>query len=180
MKHLKKLTVLVLGLSIHVLAFADWKVETHLDAMSDETRKKAIIKNERGHTFSVYRIGVDGPAWGNFALSDESLDIIDGSKPPMYRVDKNPPHDLADDVKLQELLARLGGGRIYYSWEPRWVNFHMWHGKSEEGLAPDLLELMDGNTVLFRYHLATGGYKDTSFTLQGASPAISEAIGIKR
>ena len=55
---------------------------------------------------------------------------------------------------------------------------NIWHGKENEGIADNLVQLMEGERVVFRYYLSTGGYKDTSFTLKGASSVIAEAIGI--
>jgi len=40
------------------------------------------------------------------------------------------------------------------------------------------VELMEGEKVVFRYYLSTGGYKDTAFPLSGAAAAISTAVGI--
>jgi len=142
--------------------------------MTDEVRKAAIVKNDLGHTFSIYRLSEGGPVWGNFALSEGMFDQVDWGKPPIYRVDKQAPTDLAEMKKTQD----MGVGIHAYEWEPKWVNFLIWHGEKDEGIAKDLIHLMEGQNVVFRYYLSTGGFKDTSFSLKGAAPAISEAIGI--
>lgn len=154
-------------------AQAGWTVSTHVDAMTDERRKSARVTNDLGHSFSVYRITSGGAAWGNFALSDDVFDQVDWDRLPRYRIDKNEPHDLSRLKRMQQTL-----GMEMYSWEPKWINFRLWHGKYQEGLAADLVEMMTGDTLLVRYHLSTGGYKDTTFTLEGAGPAIAEALDI--
>lgn len=153
---------------------ADWQVKEKKDAMTDEVRKSAYVTNEAGHTFSIYRISEKGSVWGNFSLSSSVFDQISPQKPPMYRVDQNEPNELSRLKELQDMKYGIQA----YEWEPKWVNFRIWHGKEDEGMAPDLVQLMEGQKVVFRYHLGTGGYKDTSFTLKGASSAIAKAIGI--
>ncbi|MBT3044253.1 MAG: hypothetical protein KME67_15435 [Candidatus Thiodiazotropha sp. (ex Codakia orbicularis)] len=156
------------------IVLADWTVTKRVDAMTDEVRKSAIIKNKLGHTFSIYRISPDGEVWGNFALAEGTFDQVDWKKPPIYRIDKHKPNDLESKKRLQE----MGLGIHAYEWEPKWVNFLMWHGKEDEGLSDSLVQLMEGKRVVFRYYLGTGGFKDTSFPLKGSSSAIAEAIGI--
>ena len=160
-------------MSVQSIAIADWTVNTSVDAMTDEKKKVAIVKNDLGHTFSIYRISKGGAVWGNFSLSDKMFDQVDWKKPPIYRIDKNKPIDLSSMKKLQDTF-----GVQAYSWEPKWVNFLIWHGKEDEGISENIVNLMEGEKVVFRYYLSTGGYKDTTFTLKGAAPAISEAIGI--
>ena len=152
--------------------FAEWRVDTRLDAMTDEVKKSAVVTNEAGHSFSIYRISENGPVWGNFSLSERSMDQVGHKIPPVYRIDKNPPHDLANNVTLHNLIGSA------YEWQPKWVNFLIWEGNEDEGIANSLLQLMDGQSVLFRYHLSTGGYKDTVFSLNNAKQAIVAAIGI--
>jgi phosphoribosylformylglycinamidine (FGAM) synthase-like amidotransferase family enzyme len=72
----------------------------------------------------------------------------------------------------------MGLGIHAYEWEPKWVNFLIWHGNENESIAKDLVHLMKGKRVVFRYYLSTGGHKDTSFTLKGSVSAITSAIGI--
>jgi hypothetical protein len=171
---MRRLFTFIIALSVHAFAWADWGTEERIDAMTDEVKKTAIVKNELGHTFSVYRISPGGEVWGNFALSDGRFDQVDWEKPPIYRVDKEEPTNLERMKKMQE----MGLGIHAYEWEPKWVNFLIWHGKADEGVANDLVQLMEGQKVVFRYYLSTGGYKDTTFTLKGAASAISHAIGI--
>jgi hypothetical protein len=171
---MKKLFLAILCFSMHSLAAADWKVDKRVDAMTDDIKKKAIVANESGHTFSIYRIFQGGPVWGNFALSEGMFDQVDWRKPPIYRVDKNEPENLARMKEMQD----MGLGIHAYEWKPKWVDFLIWHGKEGEGIAKNLVQLMEGKTVIFRYFLSTGGSKDTSFSLIGAAPAISEAIGM--
>jgi len=167
-------SVLVVALTIPATSWADWRVVERIDAMTDEVRKSAIVDNDHGHSFSVYRLSAGGPVWGNFSLSERKFDQVDWEKPPMYRVDRHEPVNL----KRMKDMHEMGLGIQAYEWEPKWVNFLIWHGKEEEGIAENLVELMEGEKVVFRYYLSTGGYKDTAFPLSGAAAAISTAVGI--
>nr|VFK12413.1 MAG: hypothetical protein BECKLPF1236A_GA0070988_1007011 [Candidatus Kentron sp. LPFa]VFK28601.1 MAG: hypothetical protein BECKLPF1236C_GA0070990_1006911 [Candidatus Kentron sp. LPFa] len=171
---MRKFLLLIIGLSVHSLSIADWKIDKHLDTMTDEIKKTAIVKNELGHTFSIYRISKGGPVWENFALPNGTLDQLDWEIPLIYRIDKNKATDLANHKRVQE----MGVGIHAYEWKPKWINFLMWHGKEDEGIAEDIVQLMEGQKVAFRYYLSAGGYKETSFTLKGAASAISGTIGI--
>jgi hypothetical protein len=92
----------------------------------------------------------------------------------MYRIDKNSPNDLAREKRVQE----MGVGIQAYAWEPKWVNFLIWHGKESEGRGETLNQLMQGKFIVFKYFLFTGGNKDATFTLEGAGPAIADVLGI--
>lgn len=154
-------------------ASASWNVETKSDSMTDEIKKSAIVMNDEGHSLSIYR-HPSGVVWANFSLSSRSMDQLSQQKPPIFRVDKNEPHDIADEKRLQE----MGIGVQAFAWEPKWVNFLIWHGKESEGRSKNLDQLMQGKSVVFRYYLFTGGYKETTFPLDGAGPVIASALGI--
>lgn len=159
-------------------SFADWQVKEETDLMTDRIRKIAYITNDSGHTISIYRISKNESVWMNFNLSSSTFDQISSLQPPMFRIDQNEPHDLSRQKRSNESSYNQKHGIQDYIWEPKWVNFLIWHGKEEEGLSTSLVQIMEGQSIVFRYYLSTGGYKDTRFTLQGAASTIAETIGI--
>ncbi len=166
------LAVLIAGLLLPLVAGAgDWKLRVTTDAMTDQERRMAAATNADGHRLSVYRIK-SGEVWMNFSVSDRSLDLISPDKLISYRIDKREPTHLQEHTRM----ARLG--IVTYEWEPKWVNFLLWHGKENEGRG-EIQHLMDGSSMLVRYYLSTGGYKDAIFSLDGAGPVIADALGIK-
>ena len=150
-----------------------WRLTTETDAMTDRVKLSATSVNDQGHELSIYR-GPKDAAWVLFSLGRSSFDTFSPKQAPMFRVDKFQPHDLDGDRRLSE----RGHGLDLYRWEPRWINFSIWHGKELEGRSVKLKELMSGQSVVFRYYLGTGGYKETAFSLEGAAPVIAEALGI--
>jgi hypothetical protein len=154
----------------HPAAADGWSLRVSTDAMTDKEHRVAVTENAQGHRLSVYRLE-SGAVWMNFAVSDGSLDLISSDKLIDYRVDKREPVRLQDAAKVRHL------GIIMSEWEPKWVNFQIWHGKENEG-RNGIAQLLEGETFTVRYYLATGGYKDTRFSLVGAAPVMAEAIGI--
>lgn len=148
-----------------------WIVETKLDSMTDKLQKSATARNVAGFALSFYRRDA-GEVWALFALPDGNFEVL-GSQLPMYRIDALPPVDIESSKRVDKLI-----GRRSFSAEPKWVNFSVWHGQGEP-LTGTLRNFMDGSRVVFRYYLLGGGYKETSFDLQGAKAAIAEAVGVQ-
>lgn len=167
---LKKWLFFLIGLSFNFSVYASWKVDESVDAMTDNVKKVAYVTNESGYKFSIYRLDNGAAVWGNFSVANNFVDLIDWEKPPIFRVDKNKPVNLARKKRIQEL------GFEAYEWQPKWVNFVLWHGKESDGLSSDLITIMNGHNIVFRFYLSTGGYKETTFSLDGANSAISKAI----
>jgi hypothetical protein len=170
---LSRLLILPALLLVCASSYASWKTTEKIDSMTDERRKLATVVNESGHTFSIYRIA-NGSVWANFALSERSLDQLASKTPPLFRVDKFEAHDLSEAKRMQD----MGVGIQAYSWEPKWVNFLVWHGKESEGRSATIDQLMLGKSLTVRYYLFTGGHKETTFTLANARQAITAALSI--
>ena len=171
MKKIKLLFIVLIYISTAVNAFGQWSVVSTVDNMTDEKKISAISKNEAGYRMQVYRIKNNGPVWINLEIPSSTTDMF-ATKPLMYRIDKNKPHT----VDLTNSLAKFG--IVSSEWNPKWVNFLVWHGNEKSGSSPILSELMQGNKLLFRYGMATGGFKDVEFDLVGAEEAIKNAINI--
>jgi hypothetical protein len=157
------------------MAAAQWQVKEEKDSMTDAVRRTASVFNSEGHSLTVYRLPNDS-VWMNFSLAERTTDQIASDKAPLFRVDKNSPHDLESEKRAQEMKLKMD----FYSWKPKFINFVIWHGKETDGRSTTLNELMTGATVLFRYYLPTGGYKETSFSLTQAGSAIATALGISQ
>lgn len=161
---------------------AKWEVETRTDSMTDDEITTASVQNESGHTLSVYirdtiAFGETKSAvWAAFRLSKTSADLIGSENLPVYRVDKKDPHDLQNNKTITETSD---GAMTTYLWEPKWVQWQIYHGQNEVVSDGSLYELMSGGSVVFRYYLPTGGYKETSFTLEGSRDAIQRATRVR-
>jgi|GEM_PF-6098399 len=174
MKNLFVSLILVVMIFCNFTVSAEWRVKTEIDSMTDKERKEAIVENNLGHSFSVYRLDNALNVWGSFRLSNKSIDQIDNKNLIIFRIDKNNPVDLSEIARMQDSLEMH-----LYSWTPKWITFNIWHGK---GNIPNdlILNLMEGNKIVVRHFSPTGGYKETTFTLKGAKKAISTSLGLKQ
>lgn len=173
MKLIYKTLLVVIALVIYSGASADWKISTGDRSINKDAEKVATVINQAGHLFSVYRMPGNDQVWGAFSLAENTSDQIDSERPPSYRVDEGTEYDLSESKNLDELY-----GLNMYQWKPGRVDFVIWHGKVDEGVSGDIVNMIKGNDIHFRYYLEAGGYNDTSFTLTGSSFAISEIVGI--
>lgn len=173
MNFIYKTLVILIALVAHTSAYAAWEVTTSAESITDKAKKIAIVKNQAGHSFSIYQIPPENQVWGTFSLSDSAFDQIDSERPPMYWIDKKTPYNLSTSKILDEKYD-LG----LYQREPKWVNFIIWHGKVDEGVTGDIVDMVRGHEIFFKYYTVSGGDKYTSFTLKGSALAISEIIGI--
>lgn len=171
MRRVAHAILLSVALAVSQVARAEWRVETRTDSMTDEVESTVATRNVTGHSLSFYRLGK--AIWMNFRLSDGSSDIL-GSRAPMYRIDRNKPRDLEVDRQLQRVIA---GTVDIYAQEPKWINAVVWAGEGIPGSS--IREILDGSELVVRYHLFTGGYKETAFSLNGLKEAMSTAYGIQ-
>ncbi len=153
---------------------AGWVVKTEVDSMTDKRLHEAQVINASGHSLHVYRLG-DGSTWITFRLSERSLDVL-GDKPPMMRVDKREPFNfqlIRDALRInRESGTRI---KVAYQAEPKWISASVYNGKDLPDRGP-IFDLMNGNNVVVRYYLFTGGYKETNFPLDGAKTAITKSL----
>ena len=154
-------------------ALAEWRVDKKVDAITDREEKTAEVYNADGYKFSVYR-AANNRVYGLFALPNNLVEAIAPEQPLYLRVDKQK----AEKIDPGNPLADLGIKT--YFWKPGFVNFLLWHGKQEEGIAPVIDQLMAGENVLIRYPVGTGGTRDVAFTLDGAKSAIATALDLSQ
>lgn len=167
---------LVLFLASHVSHWAPvyaegWRVEQRVDSMTDRPITTAVIANKSGHSLSLYQTD-DGSAVANFSLPDRTADALDSEKLILVRVDKYPPEDVGQMLRMEREFKIDG----LVEWQPKWVNFSL--GRNKDDPSRMVRRLQKGQRVVVRYYLFTGGYKETEFSLAGARTAISEAIGV--
>ena len=173
MKLIIKVLVILTVLAAYTSAYAGWEVTNSTDPITDDAKKIAIVKNQAGHSFSIYRLPPEDLVWGTFSLSDSTVDQIDSERPPIYWVDNKTPYNLSTSKDLDEKYDLS-----LYQREPKWVNFVVWHGKVDEGVSGDIVDIVKGHEIFFNYYTVSGDDKDTSFTLKGSAAAVSEIVGI--
>ena len=154
---------------------APWSIQ-HLDASTTGAACAAArTENEAGHSLSIYR-ECDGKAvWLKFSLAATSKYRLSSELAPMYRIDKHHPKDL----NVIKMAARSGRFAVWpFALDSTSVAFVLWHGDEKLGLAEELVRLLQGQIIRFRFYLPDNSYKETLFALDGAADVIGAALGI--
>lgn len=173
MKKLTKIVIFCICLSLSIKVFAKqdvWQVSYESDAMTDKVTGYARTINAKGYKLMFYR-DADNKVWLNFSLPPSSSNQISYKRAPMIRVDKHTAYDI-------DPIHKVLDDKSYYQWEPRWFNLYIWAGVEEDGRSKIFENIMSGNSILIRYYLTTGGYEETSFSLNGAAEKIAAALKI--
>jgi len=174
-------SLLLISLAMPCQTKAEWVKNQKIDSMTDKEEKHAMIVNNEGHSFSIYRVGEGGKVWAQFRLASTSLDQLSVDQLPMYRVDKNEAQDLMELIRVTKLMKRLGTPMTFYTQKPKWINFQIWTG-SESVCGPSgkkMAEVLDGSKLVIRYWLFTGGFKETEFDISSGRSVILDAIDSK-
>lgn len=164
---LSAVTILALTIRAHPAgAQESWVRREYVDAITDDSIRAVSTKSADGYEFVVYRIG-RGRVWARFRIPDTTIYVLAKNPPPVYRIDGLKPHDLGTDLRLEKLVSDR-----MIEFEPKWVNFVLWHGQGQE-IVGTLKDLTEGKRLLIRYHIFTGGSKDVSFLLDGFDDALT-------
>ena len=153
----------VLGLVlVSANAPAQWNVVEETVPESDEPLTLAMVANDSGHSLRIY-VDSDNRVRGIFQIRD-GFDTIAESSCPTYRIDHWQP-------------AVLTSGEDWCRLEPKRAYFTLGILDGETIRSTPLIHLMNGTFIMFRYHLASLGYRETRFTLSGSKQALYDALG---
>ncbi len=140
-------------------AFAQWRVAQETPAGIGKSIDVAIIDNDSGHSLRLFNDETQSVR-GIFTIRD-GFDTIDPGVCPTYRVDKRKPRR----VTFEEGRCRI---------LPKHAEFTL--GKTGQGRNRQLHRIMNGDTIIFRYRLGGGNYRETTFTLRGSKYALVTAV----
>lgn len=156
---------------------SSWQLKEKKDVMTDNIQKIATIVNRQGYELKIYKPNDLEQIWANFYIPPNILDTIEPSKALVYRVDKNKAENLQWLVDYGKTM-----GKETYIWEPKWINFLLMFRIPKEGISKEspIAQIINGNKLIVRYHLSTGGYKDIEFSLKNSNHIIKQAINIKK
>ena len=138
-----------------------WALTTEPGAASGQNTRVALITNHTGHTLRIFR-DQDNAIKGVFTLK-KGFDVLAAGSCPTLQVDRNRPISLSAQNQLcetQPKRAVLDFGEISQN------TIH----------STPLQQIMSGISIVVRFHLFTGGYKETSFTLAGSGQAIHTVL----
>lgn len=154
---------LCLGL-LSSATLADWSVLQVPGNPERPATRMALAQTADGHRLEVF-LGEHGAVYGEFVLPP-GLQRFSEALCPTFQVDKRHPRSLQAYREGCEPDGQRARFRL---------------GTVEEGhiVSPILVQLMYGNTVVFRYQLQHVGYDEATFSLQHSKQALAEVIGPK-
>ena len=153
------LCILFAGALLCAPAAAQWRVAQESPAGSGKRIDVAVIENDSGHNLRLFNDDVLNVR-GVFTIRD-GFDSIDPAVCPTYRVDEREPKR----VRFEEKRCRV---------QAKHAEFTL--GNSRDIENRDLRRIMNGSSVVFRYRLSGGNYRETKFTLRGSKYALTTAL----
>ncbi len=153
MKKLKILVVMLGVLCFSSTAFSGWQIFKQAQLRSQD---KNYLRIEADNYEQNRKVKV----W--FILNVKTTGVF-ASKPPLYQVDDGQVHELDS-----------ANDRVIEKKDDRWVRWQIWDGKG--AVSPDLLEFINGKSVVFQYYLPDGEIKETTFSLEGVKEVIEDFV----
>lgn len=156
---LKFVLILIL---IPAPALADWEVITHTDINNNTQTQVAYSKNNEGYSLEIYKDSV-GAIRSRFSLNT-ALDMFAKRSCPTYQIDTR----LRDNRSINDAPCLT---------DLAWSEFILGYISNENVTSARLNALMNGSTIVFRFMLNNGSYKETQFSLSGSKRATLSVIG---
>lgn len=140
-------------------AVAQWRVTQATPAGTDVRIEIAIVENDSGHSLRLFSDEMQ-TVRATFTIRG-GFDTMDPGVCPTYRVDERVP----ERVTFEEGRCRI---------LPKQAEFTL--GKIGQGRNRKLRRIMNGDSIVFRYRLGGGNYRETKFTLRGSKYALTTAV----
>jgi hypothetical protein len=139
-----------------------WNVMKHTDTDSGLQMRVATIENGEGFKLEIYRDTKDVIRI-RFNIRD-SYDLLARKQCPTFQV---------DDRKL----ANRSINDAPCISQPRWAEYVMGYVTDDKVFSLPLHNLMNGNSINYRFLLKNGNYGETSFSLSGSKSILNTTLG---
>lgn len=150
-----------LGILLVRAADAQWRVAQDSPNGVAARIDIAVVENDSGHSLQLYSDDSRNVR-GVFTIRG-GFDTIDPGSCPTYRVDEREPQRLTFEEQRCRIL-------------PKQAEFTL--GKAGQGRNRQLRRIQNGSSLVFRYRLGNGTYRETAFTLRGSKYALTTAIQV--
>ena len=155
---------LAVGMSLAAVLFArptiaQWRVAQDTPAGTDDRIDIAIVENDSGHSLRLFNDETRNVR-ATFTIRG-GFDTMDPGVCPTYRIDKREPKRVTYEEGRCHIL-------------PKRAEFTL--GKTGQGRNHQLRRIMNGSSIIFRYRLGGGNYRETRFTLRGSKYALTTAV----
>ncbi len=140
-------------------AIAQWRVAQETPAGTDGRIDIAIVENDSGHSLRLFNDETQNVR-ATFTIRG-GFDTMDPGVCPTYRVDKREPERVTFEEGRCRILLKQAEFTL---------------GKIGRGRNHKLRRIMNGDSIVFRYRLGGGNYRETRFTLRGSKYALTMAV----
>jgi hypothetical protein len=145
-----------------VIAGAEWRVMPHTSPDSSTSTLVAYSENKEGYSLEIYRDSND-VIRTRFAMGN-NLNRLDEKNCPTFQVDNRPTQNRS--INDAHCLS-----------QPAWAEYILGYITENKVTSSSLHNLMNGNTITYRFKLKGYGYAETSFSLAGSKQTLKEALG---
>ena len=142
-------------------ARAEWITLKDPENQDSETLV-ARTSNEQGYRLEIYQDSVNAVR-GRFTLPAGLLKLKDKSC-PTYQIDRNIPMNRS--INEAFCLSR-----------DNWSEYILGYITNQHIVSPTLLSVMNGITIVFRFQMENGDYRETQFSLAGSKRAMVTIFG---
>jgi hypothetical protein len=153
---------LFLLFGVAAAATADWAVRRSLQEETSIETTVAASSNPAGYRLEIYRDD-RGAIRCRFSLPP-GLTRLEEKSCPTFQIDRGLPANRSIND-----AACLSASK--------WAEYVLGYDENGSVVSPKLLSLMNGNSISFRFRLASGNYRETQFSLLGSKRSLTEALG---
>ena len=157
----RNLFITVLLMMVPAVAGADWAVVAQNTTNGTGTTRVAHITNKDGYSLEIYR---DANNVMRSHLGMNGHNRLDGKTCPTFQVDKRPAQNRS--INDAPCLAQA-----------QWAEYIMGYITDDHVTSTAMNNLLNGNTISYRFILRESGYAETSFSLAGSKRILMEVLG---
>ena len=142
-------------------ASADWSIVTHNITNGTGTTRVAQIINQDGYSLEIYR---DANNVIRLHLGMNASNRLNGKTCPSFQVDRHPAQNRS--INDAPCLAQA-----------QWAEYILGYIIEDHVTSTAMHNLLNGNTISYRFILRDSGYSETSFSLAGSKRVLLEILG---
>lgn len=162
---IKRMLALICSLLIFPqIAFAQWATFTSLGSDDSPSGLIAFSENQDGYRFEIYKDQGE-IIKSRFKLKNGLLTFSNGIC-PTFQIDNGTARNKSIDNTSCIIASN-------------WSEYIIGKVINNQINSSVLVALMDGITLKFRFRLANGDYRETSFSLTGSKRSLTSVIGVQ-
>lgn len=154
------LFITLLLITVPAVAGAEWSVASHNTADGAVTRT-ARISNQDGYSLEIYR-DANNVIRAHFSMN--AYNRLNTETCPTYQVDKRPAQNRS--INDAPCLSQA-----------QWAEYILGYITDDQVISTAMHNILNGNTIAYRFILQNSGYAETSFSLSGSKRVLMEVLG---